>query len=267
MEVRFKEEDKVYSVWYNAIKSSLLNSEFLGNTEVETNNKEYIKNEYDFATNNYRNLKKLSNGINILDEKELRKRNNSRKIEYKYLGILFRTHILIEIENEIYMIDQHAGHERVLYEQIKENYKKHIQNNSQMLLIPEVVNLSHKEMEFVNKNLSLFIDTGFDIEIFGENSVKINGIPDLEYRSKTKNIFLDILDEMISNERTSIKDVEERFIATVACKAAVKANMDLNPQEVDKLIQNLLTLNNPYTCPHGRPTTIKFGKDFFESQL
>ena len=267
MEVRFKEEDKVYSVWYNALKSSLLNSEFLGNNEIETNNQEYIKNEYDFATNNYKSLKKFSNGLNLNEEKELRKRDNTRKIEYKYLGILFRTYILIEIDNEIYMIDQHAGHERVLYEQIKENYKNHIQNNSQMMLMPEVFNLSHKEMEFVKENIQLFKDTGFDIELFGENSVKINGIPDLEYRSKTKNIFFDILDEMISNERTSIKDVEDRFIATVACKAAVKANMDLNPQEVDKLIQNLLTLNNPYTCPHGRPTTIKLGRDFLEKRL
>ena len=246
MEVRFKEEDKVYSVWYNALKSSLLNSEFLGNNEIETNNQEYIKNEYDFATNNYKNLKRFSTGLDLSEGKELRKRDNTRKIEYKYLGILFRTYILIEINNEIYMIDQHAGHERVLYEQIKENYK---------------------EMEFVRENIKLFNDTGFDIELFGENSVKINGIPDLEYRSKTKNIFFDILDEMISNERTSIKDVEDRFIATVACKAAVKANMDLNPQEVDKLIQNLLTLNNPYTCPHGRPTTIRLGKDFLEKRL
>ena len=102
------------------------------------------------------------------------------------------------------------------------------------------------------------------IEVFGENSVKINGIPDLEYRSKTKNIFMDILDQMISDERTSIKDVEERFIATVACKAAVKAGMDLTKEEVDNLLQNLLKLNNPYTCPHGRPTTIKIGKEYIE---
>ena len=83
----------------------------------------------------------------------------------------------------------------------------------------------------------------------------------LEYRAKTTNIFLDILDEMLTNQRTSIKDIEERFIATVACKAAVKANMDLSRQEVDKLIQNLLSLNNPYTCPHGRPTTIKISRE------
>ncbi|MBQ3414272.1 MAG: DNA mismatch repair endonuclease MutL [Clostridia bacterium] len=267
MEVRFKDEDKVYSIWYNAIKSSLLNSEFLGNNEKENNNKDYIKNEYDFVTSKYKDVKKLSKSIDISEEKELRKRDNTRKVEYKYLGILFRTYILIEIDNEIYMIDQHAGHERVLYEQIKENYKKHIQSNSQMMLIPEVVNLSHKEMEFVKENINLFIDTGFDIEVFGQNSVKINGIPDLEYRSKTNNIFLDILDEMITNERTSIKDIEERFIATVACKAAVKANMDLGKEEVDQLIQNLLTLNNPYTCPHGRPTTVKFDRAFFEGKI
>ena len=125
------------------------------------------------------------------------------------------------------------------------------------MLIPKIVNLTHKEMEFVKENEELFKKTGFDIEKFGENSLKINGIPNLEYRAKTQNIFLDILDEMLSSERTAIKDIEERFIATVACKAAVKANMDLSPQEVDNLIQSLLKLNNPYTCPHGRPTTIK----------
>ncbi len=78
---------------------------------------------------------------------------------------------------------------------------------------------------------------------------------------------MDILDEMLTNERTSIKDVEERFIATVACKAAVKANMDLSKPEVENLIQNLLSLNNPYTCPHGRPTIIKISKECLEEHL
>ena len=129
------------------------------------------------------------------------------------------------------------------------------------MLVPEIYNLTHKEFQFVTQNIEMFKTYGFDIELFGSNSVKINGIPDIEYRSKSKNIFLEVLDEMITNERVSLKDVEERFIATVACKAAVKANMDLNQHEVDYLIQNLLKLKNPYTCPHGRPTTIKFSKD------
>lgn len=257
-EVRFKEEDKIARILYHAIKNAMLNTEFLGNKQIEENNSKYIENEYEFLTNKIQtNQVEKQEKTNI----ELRKREEKRVINYKYIGILFRTYIIIEVEDEIYLIDQHAAHERVLYEQIKENYKKHIQQNSQLMLIPEVVTLTHQEMEFVRENKEMLVNIGFDIEEFGENTLKINGIPDLEYRAKTTNIFLDILDEMLTNQRTSIKDIEERFIATVACKAAVKANMDLTRQEVDKLIQNLLSLNNPYTCPHGRPTTIKISRE------
>lgn len=257
-EVRFKEEDKIARILYHAIKNAMLNTEFLGNKQIEENNSKYIENEYEFLTNKIQtNQFEKQEETNI----ELRKREEKRVINYKYIGILFRTYIIIEVEDEIYLIDQHAAHERVLYEQIKENYKKHIQPNSQLMLIPEVVTLTHQEMEFVRENKEMLVNIGFDIEEFGENTLKINGIPDLEYRAKTTNIFLDILDEMLTNQRTSIKDIEERFIATVACKAAVKANMDLTRQEVDKLIQNLLSLNNPYTCPHGRPTTIKISRE------
>lgn len=257
-EVRFKEEDKIARILYHAIKNAMLNTEFLGNKQIEGNNSKYIENEYEFLTNKIQtNQFEKQEETNI----ELRKREEKRVINYKYIGILYRTYIIIEVEDEIYLIDQHAAHERVLYEQIKENYKKQIQQNSQLMLIPEVVTLTHQEMEFVRENKEMLVNIGFDIEEFGENTLKINGIPDLEYRAKTTNIFLDILDEMLTNQRTSIKDIEERFIATVACKAAVKANMDLTRQEVDKLIQNLLSLNNPYTCPHGRPTTIKISRE------
>ena len=101
-------------------------------------------------------------------------REEKRKINYKYIGIAFKTYIIVEIENEIYLIDQHAAHERVLYEQIKENYKNHIQNNVQMMLIPEVFTLSYKETRFVKENMELFKNTGFDIEFFGDNTIKIN---------------------------------------------------------------------------------------------
>ena len=280
MEVRFKDEDKIYKVVYHAIKSTMLKFEFLGNNENEEHNEEYIENEYEFLTNEYsekssnsksenQEQKEAEHNIiaNINSKNELRKREEARTVKYKYIGILFRTFIIIEVENEIFLIDQHAAHERVLYEKIKENYKKKVSQNSQMMLMPEVINLTHREMEFVKNNIEIFKNTGFDIEIFGENSVKINGIPDLEYKAKTQNIFMDILDEMLTNERTSIKDVEERFIATVACKAAVKANMDLSKPEVENLIQSLLSLNNPYTCPHGRPTTIKISKEYLEEHL
>ena len=250
MEVRFNDENKLYKVFYHAIKSSMLNGEFLDNDEKEQKKENYIENELEFLTNKFKNDTPV----------ELINRENQREIEYKYVGILFRTFIIIEIGEDMFLIDQHAGHERILYEQIKENYKNHIQNNSQLMLIPEVFNLSHKEIEFVKENIELFRNTGFDIELFGEDSVKISGVPDIEYKVNKNRMFLDVLDEMLTTERTAIKDVEERFIATVACKAAVKANMDLSRQEVDNLIQRLLKLKNPFTCPHGRPTTIKFNK-------
>ena len=272
MEVRFVDDDKIYKIFYHAIKNAMLTKEFLGNTQVEKN-EEYVANEFKFLTNHFTKETNTNNyfsrltvnankSINILEEKEdLIYRQNKRDVQYKYIGIIFRTFIIVEIEDQLYLIDQHAAHERLLYEQIKENYKNNMSSNSQMMLVPEIYNLTHKEFEFVTQNIEMFKTYGFDIELFGANSVKINGIPDIEYRSKSKNIFLEVLDEMITNERVSLKDVEERFIATVACKAAVKANMDLNQHEVDYLIQNLLKLKNPYTCPHGRPTTIKFSKD------
>lgn len=271
MEVRFKEEDKIYKVVYHAVKNSMLNKDFLGNNEIEAKKESYIENEFEFLTNHFSkdednesDKSKIWNNNNeskeITEEnkkQELIKRETKRKIDYKYIGIIFRTYIIIEIKNELFLIDQHAAHERVLYEQIKENYKNNLKNNSQMMLLPEVINLSHKEIKFVQENIELLKNTGFDIDVFGENSIKINGIPDIEYKVNSRNIFLDILDEMLTKERGQIKDVEERFIATVACKAAVKANMDLRKEEVDKLIESLLSLKNPYTCPHGRPTTIK----------
>jgi len=262
-EVRFKDEDYIFKALYSAIKKGILSKEFLGNTESSKKEDMYVDNEFNFLTNYYdsKNDKK-----DFATDGELRIRENARKIDYKFLGISFKTYIIIEIGDDIYMIDQHAAHERYLYEMIKENYKNNLHSNSQLTLIPEVINLTHKEYEFVKDNINLFTMAGFDVEFFGDTSVKLNGIPDIEYKSKTnsKDMFMDILDEMITNTRSPIKDIEERFIATVACKAAVKAGMDLTKEEVDVLIQNLFTLQNPYTCPHGRPTTIKLNKDEFK---
>ena len=290
-EVRFKDEDTIYRTVYRAIKNAALSEEFLGNTEQSEKREEYVSNEFNFLTNHFEKKEEAKPSIynkyikGIFERKGTKQqgsieepqednskiitREEERKIKYKYLGILLQTYIVIEIDNEIYLIDQHAAHERMLYEKIKANYKSNISTNSQMLLFSEMVTLTHKELEFVKQNMELIKKTGYDIELFGENTIKINGIPDIEYRVKTntKDMFLDVLDEIINNSRTASKDIEERFIATVACKAAVKAHMNLKPGEVDMLIQGLLTLQNPYTCPHGRPTTIKLSKEDLIKQL
>lgn len=257
-EVRFEDENKIYKAFYNALKTAMLNKEFLGNTDIEKDKKEYVEKEFNFVTKHFNQEQEAK------ITEDVREREEKRKINYKFIGILFKTYIIVEIDDELYFIDQHAAHERLLYEEIRENYKNHLQNNTQMMLIPEMLTLTHKEMDFIIHNLRLIKDYGFDIELFGENSVKINGMPELDYKTNSKNIFLEILDEMITNERTNNKSVEERFIATVACKAAVKAGMDLTALEVDNLIQKLLNLKDPYTCPHGRPTTVKFTKKELE---
>lgn len=267
MEVRFKEEEKIYRIVYHAIKNAMLDKEFLGNNEIEEKKQNYIQNEFEFLTNHFNKNEKDKLVLESNLEQEHINRESKRDINYKYIGILFKTYIIVEIENELFLIDQHAAHERVLYEKIKENYKNNLRNNSQMMLIPDVINLSHKEIQFVQENIEILKNTGFDIDLFGENSIKINGIPDIEYKVNNRNIFLDILDEMLTNERSTIKDIEERFIATVACKAAVKANMDLRKEEVDNLMESLLALKNPYTCPHGRPTTIKLMNNKYASEV
>jgi len=269
-EVKFKDEALVYRVLYTAIKNAILSKDFLGNNVTEEN-KEYVNSEFKYVTNHFINSEgneKNDLSPNSLDSKnntEIIKRETARKIDYKFIGISFKTYIMIEIDNEMYLIDQHAAHERIMYEQIKDNYKNKINTNTQMMLIPELIELPNKEIEFIKQNMELIKNTGFDIELFGDKTIKINGVPDLEYKSKLSNrrLFLDILDEMTSKQNGNFKSVEERFIATVACKAAVKAGMNLTEKEVDYLIQNLLTLKNPYTCPHGRPTTVKFSKKDF----
>ncbi len=190
-----------------------------------------------------------------------------QKPVYKLVGIAFNTYIIIEIKNELYMIDQHAAHERVMYEKVKKNYYSGLDKNSQMLLLPDVITLTHKEMDILNDNVEMFEKAGFVFEEFGDNTIKLTGVPDICLEIDTKELFLETLDEINQVARTAKQEIEERFIATVACKAAVKANMDLTNEEVDSLMEELLKLPNPFTCPHGRPTAIKMDKNDMEKKF
>lgn len=183
-----------------------------------------------------------------------------QKPNYKFIGIVFNTYIIIEIEKEMYIIDQHAAHERILYEKVKANYYNDENKDSQLMLLPDIITLSHKEMEIAKDNMQMFRKAGFMVEEFGENTIKLTGVPEMCLDLETKEMFLETLDEINTVSRTAKQEVEERFIATVACKAAVKANMALTKEEVDSLMKKLLELPNPFTCPHGRPTAIKMSK-------
>ena len=182
------------------------------------------------------------------------------KVPYKFLGIAFNTYIIIELKNEMYIIDQHAAHERILYEKVKENYYSGENRDEQFLLLPDVITLSHKEMIIAKENVEMFAKAGFSFEEFGDNTIKLMSVPGMCEDLNTKQLFLDILDEIDTVAVTAKQEKEDKFIATVACKAAVKAKMKLDDQEVESLMEKLLELPNPFTCPHGRPTAIKMTK-------
>ncbi len=179
---------------------------------------------------------------------------------YKFIGIAFNTYIIIEMDKEMYIIDQHAAHERIMYEKVKKNYYSELSKDSQMLLLPDIITLTHKEMEIAKDNMDMFEKAGFSLEEFGENTIKLTGVPTVCINLDNKELFLETLDEINTVARTAKQEKEEKFIATVACKAAVKANMVLDKAEVENLMDKLLELPNPFTCPHGRPTAIKMSK-------
>lgn len=207
----------------------------------------------------YADVKNLS----VFEEKEEYKNVPA----YTYRGAVFSTYLIIEMGNEMYIIDQHAAHERVLYEEIKKNYYQTAEKESQIMLLPDIINLSHKEKAIVKENVDLFKKAGFMIEEFGENAIRLIGVPSICMDMDTKELFLEILDTIDTVAITAKQEKEDRFIATIACKAAVKANMDLSKEEVDNLMKKLLVLPNPFTCPHGRPTAIKMSKIDLEKKF
>ncbi len=197
-------------------------------------------------------LKQVEN-ISVFEEKE----SYNNIPNYKFIGALFSTYIVIEIKDEVYIIDQHAAHERVMYEKVKKNFYSNMEKDSQIMLLPDIIELSHKEKLIVKENTELFKKAGFIIEEFGDNTIRLIGVPSLCMDLDTKELFLEILDEIDTVAITAKQEKEDKFISTIACKAAVKANMKLTKEEVDTLMRQLLVLPNPFTCPHGRPTAIK----------
>ena len=197
----------------------------------------------------------MKDNISVFEKSE-----EYKKPIYKFIGIAFNTYIIIEMDKEMYIIDQHAAHERIMYEKVKKNYYSETSKDSQMLLLPDIITLTHKEMEIARDNMDMFERAGFSLEEFGENTMKLTGVPTVCIDIDNKELFLETLDEINTVARTAKQEKEEKFIATVACKAAVKANMVLDKAEVESLMDKLLELPNPFTCPHGRPTAIKMTK-------
>ena len=195
------------------------------------------------------------------------KDDDVKKPHYNYVGIAFKTYIIFTINDEMYMMDQHAAHERIMFEKVKANYYNDVDKDSQLMLLPDIITLSNKEMGIFRDNKELFNKAGFTVDEFGDNTVKLTGVPEFCLDFDTRSLFLDTLDEMDTVARTAKQELEYKFLATVACKAAVKAHMALSKEEVDSLFEQLYKLPNPFSCPHGRPTVIKMTKTDIEKKF
>ncbi len=196
----------------------------------------------------------------IIDSETIELKNVVKEdIRYRYVGSVFDTYIIIQIDSKMYIVDQHAAHERLLYENIKENYYSK-KKQTQMLLIPEILEITQSEMDIVIENIEMFELAGFVIEKFGDREIKITGVPNIGYNIEYKEMFMDSIDELMGANKTTRQEKEVRFIYTLACKAAVKANMKLTKEEQVELIDSMIKLDNPFTCPHGRPTAYEISK-------
>lgn len=202
--------------------------------------------------------------INLFEERLLSEQARAR---HKIIGQVFDTYWLVEFQDQLYIIDQHAAHERVLYERTLKGMKTR-EFTSQMISPPILLNLGMQEAQLLNEYMDQFTRIGFEIEEFGQDTYAVRAVPDNLFSLAKKDLLIEMLDSLSDElNRTMTAELIDEKVASMSCKAAVKGNMKLSAAEADALIGELLTLDNPYHCPHGRPTIISMTKRDLEKKF
>ena len=266
MEIRFKNPDEIYSFVYTVVSDALSRREMIPKVEL-VKEEPYVFKEVKsftypepFEVKRSEIIKEVPLPIvspvqtTIFEDAFLKKESLP---SHKLIGQIFDTYWLVEYKEELFIIDQHAAHEKVVYERL---LKENISNTSQMLNPPIVISLSMAEEEKLVKNLEMFLNLGFEIEHFGGREYQVRAVPDNVFSVNTKELFIEILDSLELN-------ILREKVASVACKAAVKGNRRMTMIEANSLIEELLNLENPYNCPHGRPTIISMSKTELEKKF
>lgn len=201
--------------------------------------------------------------MNLFEEKIL---TTDARNEYEILGQIFETYWIIAFRDKLLFIDQHAAHEKVKYERLVKRLAQKAMT-SQMLNPPVILNLTGREEEILKELLPVFEQLGFEMEEFGGGSFALRSIPTDLYGCSEKQLFVEILDELSENPMKGTPDVILHRLASMACKSAVKGNSRMNRPEMEALLDELLTLEDPYHCPHGRPTIISISKYEIEKKF
>lgn len=237
------------------IKKELVKEDLLSNNSIgEVNNYKKEKDEVSSSS--------INKGPNIAFNED----KAAKFPPLKVIGQFHSTYILAEFMDNLYLIDQHAAHEKILFEK----YKRSIQENnvvSQVLITPTVMELSPEEFEIYKENSETFRKLGFDIDVFGDNTVSIREVPLILGKPDVKDLFINLLDNLKNLGSGETWEVKYNTIAKRACKSAVKANDNLSMIEMKSLMEDLRYIDDPFTCPHGRPTIIKFTLNELEKKF
>ena len=201
--------------------------------------------------------------LDLFEEKLLEPRSRSR---HKLIGQLFATYWLVEFKDQLYIIDQHAAHEKVLYEKTMNSLKTR-EYTCQQIHPPIILTLGSRETLMLEKNMQIFTDIGFEIEPFGGKEYAVRGVPDNLFTIAKKELLMEMLDSLSEDTQARNADMIYEKVASMSCKAAVKGHDVLSAAEADALIDQLLGLENPYACPHGRPTIISMSKYELEKKF
>ncbi len=295
MEVRFADQNEVYDAVFKAVKEGLLRRELIPEVSVDEGLKKAQPKPKKEKAPSYPEpfetkresllsekgpsyepaapkpmLKPVTGTIQKSEQMELFDdqpflSEDSRK-RHRLIGQVFDTYWIVEFEDKLYIIDQHAAHEKVLYERfLKELSEK--RQNAQQLAPPLIVTLSMQEEELLSQNMDSFTALGFEIEPFGGKEYAIRSVPGNLYGFSEGELFTEMLDELTDVSRKAGDELICEKLASMACKAAVKGRHRMDAAEADALIGELLTLDNPYNCPHGRPTIIEMSKRELEKKF
>ncbi len=299
MEVRFTNQQEVYDIFYHTIYTALKESNLIPEVTLSDDGKETKKIPFtDKETKkrpepfeiNRQELLPVTQEIPVQPQ-EIREapfsglqrtavvepaytqidlKNDEQIIsdvpQFRMIGQVFDTYWIIEYENELLLIDQHAAHEKVLYEKLMKQLREK-DGLSQELIAPIVVSLSGREIEVLQQYKQVFEKIGFRMESFGDRDYLITGVPADFLNLASKELFLEMLDSFMQEGHPDKPELVLDHCATMACKAAVKGNHMLTFAEAKHLIEQMLQMDQPYHCPHGRPTTISMSKHELEKKF
>ena len=244
-EEEIPQEDQDSELSFRQMYKELFGKEPYGGRKIEEINENtdfYEMNDNDFSQDN----------LSIFENEE-----QYNKPIYNLIGSAFDSFIILEIKNELFILDQKLANERIMYEKIKNNFYNTVNKSSQILLLPDVITLDTKQMNIVKDNTKLFEKAGFTLEEFGENTIKLIGVPEICVDLNTEELFKEILEEINQAPRIDESEKEEKFIDAISSRVASKMPINRSKEDIENLIDELLSLPNPFVNAKGKPLVIK----------